>query len=288
MMMNKSILSFIFLALSMFQRDLTDQSDSKRLMKGKITPQFVIRGRQTNFSPKMQLIFLLFPTLISAHGMLFAPNDVNSDTAGTVRGISKLNTNIDGLRSPTVSSNTCRSEGKSKAVPIELKNGQDLTVTLAISQGAEHIGDCYLYVLNENLEDSVLIGESTDSKACAFTGGECQRPADSVTNDMCLVKWTVKVQNAEKIKCTDCVLQWKWVAKHVPATEYFENCADLQVAVANDSQSAKEDEEQEEAQKKAPELNRRPLRKEMQKAPVETKTRQTVGPAVKPACKATY
>ena len=39
--------------------------------------------------------------------------------------------------------------------------------------------------------------------------------------------------NADQIKCTDCVLQWKWTAKHRTPYENFENCADISLTGGN-------------------------------------------------------
>lgn len=132
----------------------------------------------------------------------------------------------------------------STKVPIApLVNGQQMTVTLAFSLGAQHPGPCYIYMLDSRdlsapgvqigyQMDCARVGTTVyDTKGGSGTGtcpGKCI--PDSRTNDMCLHDWTFTVTNADKVACGDnCVMRWYWEGTHRSPPEQFENCADVSI-----------------------------------------------------------
>ncbi|KAJ3034146.1 hypothetical protein HDV00_005403 [Rhizophlyctis rosea] len=189
---------------------------------------------------------------VSAHGFLYGAGSLSSDTKGTVRDIAKISYQIDDLRNPTTSGNFCRGAAKGAVTPISLKNGQDFTVTIAFSNGAQHVGDCWVYIVDANDQSKstqiagpvqCAIAPTAQTTTSKGSGASSQCPGDLpnglVTNDMCLNKWTFKVQNADKITCKDCVLRWVWHATHNSVTnpEVYENCADVTVSSSGGTSS---------------------------------------------------
>ena len=203
-------------------------------------------------SVQFQTIFLLASLLInlvSSHGFLFNPNGLN---VGAIRGISQISTAIDNLRNPIAQlkqSAPCRNQvEKSDITPLVLKNGASHTISFAISINAQHIGPCNVEILdsrNLNLPGVFIADEAECARLpiaekiypSGTASAVCPNaiPKGLVTNDMCLLKWTFTVINADKIKCGEhCVMRWSFNAVHLlPDVEEFMNCADVSVNVVS-------------------------------------------------------
>ncbi|KAJ3060537.1 hypothetical protein HK102_009457, partial [Quaeritorhiza haematococci] len=196
-------------------------------------------------------LLMMMQNHVSAHGMLFAPVPVTPNDSGKVRGIQKLNNNIDSLRSPFSGNTICRGEGKGEVTPITLVNGQRHTVTMALSLGAQHVGPCSIEIRDaDNLNapgvviataggrgapgcaNRPIVDFETDKSGPATSQCRGRIPKGSVTNDMCLFDWTFTVRNADQIRCTNCVMRWVWEGHHISpdAPEFYENCADVIVS----------------------------------------------------------
>jgi hypothetical protein len=197
---------------------------------------------------KTMMQTLLLVSSAFSHGFLVHPGQLTG-TPG-VRNYAAISTAIDSLRSPFASSpaaafsddsHLCRGASKGPVTPISVKNGADFTITMAFSNGAQHVGPCAVQIMEDgDLSSAVTIsppGEcartpiaqsDTDKGLPASNQCSGRLPPNLVTDDMCLNTWTFKVINADKIKCTNCVLRWKWAAEHVlPTRENYENCADV-------------------------------------------------------------
>ncbi|KAJ3267758.1 hypothetical protein HK104_005639, partial [Borealophlyctis nickersoniae] len=159
-----------------------------------------------------------FAAHVSAHGFLCSPIEVDSNTPCTVRDIQKINNGIDNLRNPTTAG-TCRGvTTPGKVTPVTLTNGESHTITIALSDGAQHIGPCWVEILDKNLGNAVRITDDAecarppqaqrDTVKTAPASDQCPGyiPFGLVTNDMCLNTWTFTVKNVEQITCTDCVM----------------------------------------------------------------------------------
>ncbi|KAI9093006.1 hypothetical protein DFS34DRAFT_631267 [Phlyctochytrium arcticum] len=182
---------------------------------------------------------------VNAHGFLSGIGRLSPSERGQVRGYSQINSAIDNLRNPA--SSFCRGTAKGTQVPVTLSNGGSLTLTQAFSIGAQHIGPCAVEIVDaNNPADRVTITKvdgdqgcarpplaQSDSDKSAPATSQCpgRQPAGLVTNDMCLHYWTFNVQNADKIKCTDCILRWTWDGTHISRTnpEHYENCIDIKL-----------------------------------------------------------
>ncbi|KAJ3052617.1 hypothetical protein HK097_005983 [Rhizophlyctis rosea] len=185
-----------------------------------------------------------FTSSVSAHGFMYGPGSLSSGQEGTVRDIGKINYQIDSLRNPN-SAGFCRGAGKGAVTPISLSSGEDFTITLALSNGAQHIGDCWVEIVDANdSSNKVQIAgpvqcalppvaqSNTDKGSGADQQCGGRLPKNLVTNDMCLNTWTFKPQNVDQIKCKDCILRWIWHATHISTSnpEVYENCADVTVS----------------------------------------------------------
>ncbi|KAJ3075523.1 hypothetical protein HK102_005590, partial [Quaeritorhiza haematococci] len=197
------------------------------------------------------LVLLLASIMFSsvdAHGYMCAPTRIGSNTPCRVRGAQKISNGVDQLRNPLqlTGQGFCRGESAGTVTDISLVNGQSLTVTMALSVGAQHIGPCRIEILDKNLGNPVQIVSIDGPNGCATpsivgfntasgsnAGAVCPNgtPNGLVTNDMCLAYWTFTVQNADRITCTDCVMRWTWDATHisVAAPEKYENCMDVRI-----------------------------------------------------------
>ncbi|KAI9094681.1 hypothetical protein DFS34DRAFT_628687 [Phlyctochytrium arcticum] len=196
---------------------------------------------------------LSLASTVAAHGFIVGPGVIGPGQEGSVRNYKKINIDIDSLRNPVGRGNSsiCRGAPASAPVPITLNNGQDFTVTLAMSTGAAHIGPCSIEVRDaDNLSaPGAVITNLWSKNGCAvpphntaYTGndkssasGQCpgKQPKGLVTNDMCLSTWTFKVENADKIKCNRCVLRWYWEGWHMGGPgnpEVYENCIDVTIS----------------------------------------------------------
>lgn len=196
------------------------------------------------------LRFLLFTTFcnisVLGHGALWAPYAVTGNDNGYVRNINLLHTDISSLRSPMANDLICRGATRLTNPPtIKLVNGEDYTITLAMSLGAQHVGPCSVEIRDaDNLNAPGVTIASVSGRGCATmpiaeietnkgskASAQCpgQTPkGNELLDDMCLTHWTFTVQNAKMIQCKNCVLRWTWVALHIPSSpEYYENCADV-------------------------------------------------------------
>ena len=166
----------------------------------------------------MKLFYLYFALLPSVfcHGFIYSVDN------NLVRGLSKLNSVIDDLRNPDA--NLCRNEPPEPGNPIDLTQSK-LTVKLAISKLATHIGNCWIDVLDEN-NNAIRI---SPLEKCVYhiPDSECIPVPNSVTNDMCLQTWTFTLQNVNQLSCKKCVLNWWWRAEHIVPNELFNNCIDF-------------------------------------------------------------
>lgn len=175
-------------------------------------------------------LFCLFAGSVQAHGFLWA---VESDTPN-VRGLQKMNYNIDSLRNPLLSPNYCRGEPATSTKSV-LTLGTTMTLTLAIS--AAHIGPCHVEI------NGIQI--SPNEECVANTVNGCRPvPGAFAGSGLCLHEWTFPVQNADKLTCTnDCVLRWMWSAEHISATnpERYENCIDVTVVKGESNHAVTED-----------------------------------------------
>ncbi|KAL2911319.1 hypothetical protein HK105_209208 [Polyrhizophydium stewartii] len=195
----------------------------------------------------------------AAHGMLVHPGPLAAArSAPAVRSYALIDHEIDSLRSPLAGASLCRGAPRGAVTPITLANGSPFTVTMAFSIGAQHIGPCAVEILDANDRtgaSAVTITSVAGPRGCAVApiaafetdklspaASQCpgRLPPKLVTNDMCMFEWTFTVTNADKIKCTDCVLRWTWAGEHISTTnpEKYENCADVRVTVVGGSQSS--------------------------------------------------
>jgi hypothetical protein len=167
----------------------------------------------------MQFLFLFgLINLIHAHGFLYSIGD---DI--TVRGLQKLNSVIDDLRNPT--NQVCRNEPENTPRFFELTSS--ISVKLAISKLATHIGECWVNIIQDNGRE---IRISPEEKCVYFIpDSECIPVPNSVTNDMCMQTWTFPTRNLDQITCTNCIFKWEWRGRHIEPNEYFNNCIDISV-----------------------------------------------------------
>lgn len=212
---------------------------------------------------KLLALAATLTSTVSAHGFLYGPGSLSSGQEGTVRDIGKINYEIDSLRNPNSGGNFCRGAGKGAVTPISLSSGQDFTVTLALSNGAQHVGDCWVEIVDANdTSKKVQIAGPVQCALPPVAQGDTNKgsgadqqcggklPKNLVTNDMCLNTWTFKPQNVDQIKCKDCILRWTWHATHISTSnpEKYENCADVTVSIGGSSgsgDSGGDDKEQE-------------------------------------------
>jgi len=188
------------------------------------------------------MIILLILTYVQSHGFLVHPGPLNDALLSHgVRNYNSINNNIDSLREP--STVFCRNAERGPTTKIQLVNGQEFSVTQAFSIGAYHIGECTVEIFDQK-NHSNIIEIAGDDTQCARTPvaqfnhitittatNLCPNniPTNLITNDMCLNEWTFIVKNADKITCTDCVLRWTWVGRHISPPDFYENCADVQI-----------------------------------------------------------
>ena len=184
-----------------------------------------------------------FANSVNSHGFLFYPGSLpDPSTPGAIRNIGVIDHEIDSIRNPMSSPKLCRGASKGKVTEIRLDGNSDFTITMAISNGAQHIGPCWVEIIDaNNITDSVEIASVNGQRGCvvkpiaAFetdkgspASNQCpgKVPAGLVTNDMCLTTWTFKPTNVDKIKCIECILRWKWDAQHISETNP-EKCMSL-------------------------------------------------------------
>ena len=205
---------------------------------------------------KMICATLLF-SLASAHGFMMHPGPISEAIKRpAVRNYGLINYQIDELRNPTAitqaaafsdNSKLCRNTGPGRKIAITLTNGQPFTITQAFSIGAQHIGPCRIQIMQQGDPSSAVnIASASANGGCArppvaqfdtnksppSAAHQCpgKIPPGLVTDDMCMHEWTFTVRNADKIKCTDCVMRWQWAGEHMfPNREEFESCVDVTI-----------------------------------------------------------
>jgi hypothetical protein len=143
----------------------------------------------------MKLIsFLLFPSLIAAHGYLSSPPP---------RGIQKVTTAIDDLKSPN-HKGLCRGEPPGQVTSATA--GGQLTLGLTIT--APHTGPCQVSLLSyPDLKFEQNIASKYD---CAAPGK--------------VAPWTITLPSGVSGRK---VLRWYWEGHHVSPPEPYEQCIDL-------------------------------------------------------------
>lgn len=166
----------------------------------------------------LSLLFSTVP-IASAHGFMSFP---------TPRDYQEISFAIDNLRNPNVAGTFCRGKlpEDNDRTPLSIVPGESLTVQLAISVGAEHVGYCGLELYDTN---NVLQGVLAENViGCASTvQAQCERPSGLVTGDMCIVPMTVQIPDNLDINIDRGFIRWTWVAQHVTPNESYEVCADI-------------------------------------------------------------
>ncbi|KAL3894604.1 MAG: hypothetical protein SGCHY_005182 [Lobulomycetales sp.] len=187
----------------------------------------------SNTVPMAALFSLALLQNVAAHGFLLAPIDTRE---GLARGVAdNIATNIDALRNPDFSETRCRGAAPGPVTSVDFTPGRTATVTMAMSKGAYHVGNCQLYLhpSGDVYGAGTLIAEEMNcvSKYAVGGAGSCPNgaPLGLVTGDMCVLPWTFTVPEAVgNVDCSrGCVLRWKWYGAHVSPPEPFENCADV-------------------------------------------------------------
>ncbi|KAJ3322662.1 hypothetical protein HDV06_002876 [Boothiomyces sp. JEL0866] len=190
---------------------------------------------------------------VNAHGFLVHPGPIeDAKKYHAVRNYDAISIDIQSLRAPDPTKLLCRGASKGTVTPITLQNGQPFTVTCAYSMNAFHVGPCSVDIIDaDNTNSIVAIGSQMGCARPPFaklnTDGLVGHPATLVcpdaipanlaTNDMCLSEWTFTVQNADQIKCKNCILRWNWEARHISTPgEFYQNCADVDITVIGASQ----------------------------------------------------
>ncbi|TPX68478.1 hypothetical protein CcCBS67573_g07154 [Chytriomyces confervae] len=192
---------------------------------------------------------LMLPHLAHAHGFMYGPNGLKDDaTLGAVRNFNRINNGIDALRNkvndPSI---MCNGTPVSKRVDVSFGgNGDSHTIALALSLGAQHIGECHVDLIDPATGKVVRIADIPGPNGCAVASNlspslntnkaspatsQCPNniPKNLVTNDMCAFDWTFKLKNMDQVECTDCILRWGWTAVHTAPIEIYETCSDIRV-----------------------------------------------------------
>lgn len=165
------------------------------------------------------LVFLCnFIYTTFAHGFLAGLVDCDTkEFKHFVRNYRAISFNIDSLRNPT-QLNTCRNT--QIETPFKITQNSNICVALAISNGAEHIGGCKLYMNNKLID-------TKDSCLSQLTKGGCGNSniPQLVTNDMCLFYYNY----IPDVELESGILKWSWTATHLGVNnpEFYENCLDI-------------------------------------------------------------
>lgn len=93
------------------------------------------------------LLSLLAIHSVASHGFLYHPGPSPAGKPA-VRNYAVIDHQIDELRNPLSSPSLCRGAAPGPVTPIRLANGKDFTITLAFSNGAQHIGPCSVQILD--------------------------------------------------------------------------------------------------------------------------------------------
>jgi hypothetical protein len=169
---------------------------------------------------KYIFLVLLFNFIYStlAHGFLAGLVDCDTkEFKHFVRNYRAISFNIDSLRNPT-QLNTCRNTQMETS--FKITQNSNICVALAISNGAEHVGGCNLF-LNDKMIDTKT------SCLSHLTKGSCGNSniPQLVTNDMCLFYYNY----IPDIETESGILKWSWTATHLGVNnpEFYENCLDI-------------------------------------------------------------
>ncbi|KAJ3221115.1 hypothetical protein HDU81_010876 [Chytriomyces hyalinus] len=192
---------------------------------------------------------LLAPHLAYAHGFMYGPNGLKDDaTLGAVRNFNRIYNGIDVLRNK-VNDPSIMCNGAPVANRVDVAfggNGDSHTIALALSLGAQHIGECHVDLIDPATGKVVRIADIPGPNGCAVASNlspslntnkaspatsQCPNniPKNLVTNDMCAFDWTFKLKNMDQVECTDCILRWGWTAVHTAPIEIYETCSDIRV-----------------------------------------------------------
>ncbi|KAJ3177369.1 hypothetical protein HDU85_005914 [Gaertneriomyces sp. JEL0708] len=200
------------------------------------------------------LVVLLNIGLVYGHGFLAGIGRLYQDDPLQVRNADAIDSLIDSLRNPIGDKTMCRGHNQNiKPKTLRLGKDIDVTLTLAMSLGAQHVGPCKveLYKYDNHDEPAATL---TSGVECAKSGTDGPldmetdktRPASEVcsdrvphklvTNDMCLFHWTFRPELDTKIRNGKYILRWSWKATHLgdANAEYYENCIDVEVRNADD------------------------------------------------------
>ncbi|KAJ1342839.1 hypothetical protein BSLG_002658 [Batrachochytrium salamandrivorans] len=185
-----------------------------------------------------------------AHGLFLYPGAINSPGFfGATRGYDVIKTDVSSLRNPLPTPNLCRGAPPSTLVDVSLTNGVPFTITLAFSLDANHIGPCSVEVIDPKNPGAppVTIASVNGPRGCAVAPispfaslagttdslcpGLVPPGVQDASKDMCMSEWTFTVANADKIKCTTCIMRWTWSGQHISITdpEEYENCIDVRL-----------------------------------------------------------
>ncbi|RKO84531.1 hypothetical protein BDK51DRAFT_52125 [Blyttiomyces helicus] len=183
---------------------------------------------------------------VDAHGFVYG---FDASAPGVTRNIEALDTDIDSLRNPEPKDGPiCRGAARSGTeTPLSLKSGEPVTIILALSVGAQHVGPCQVDILDaDDLSAPAIPLTSIDGpNGCARppiaqfdtdkspASGQCPKaiPQNLVTDDMCLHPWTFTPSfDASQLPASP-VLRWKWQATHISVTdpELYESCIDVSI-----------------------------------------------------------
>ncbi|KAI8907981.1 hypothetical protein EDD86DRAFT_247935 [Gorgonomyces haynaldii] len=198
------------------------------------------------------MLVSIFVSSVSAHGFMVDIQPIRDISQPAVYNYDAISNNIDSLRSPSGNGPLCRGQRGTKSRNLNLVNGQPMTVTSAFSIGAQHIGPCQIEIMQRNKPSTAVViaqgdcarppaegGKLAQTSTYKTSGADAQCPGrippNLVTNDMCLNEWTFEVQNADRVRCTDCVLRWTWTAQHISVyePEFYENCLDVTLSTSN-------------------------------------------------------
>ncbi|CAK9189250.1 unnamed protein product [Sphagnum troendelagicum] len=164
-------------------------------------------------SPAIFLVIFAIASSVNAHGFLHSYGKASGDKDGQVRGYAKINSSIDDLRSPgyptgdyTVNDSLCRGEPAGTPIVIDYDQSQGkMLLTLAVSSAAYHEGACNVTIHDADDLDAAPV-EIVSGEQCVVDNlpkpGECVRPYDNITEDMCLLEWSFDVSNWDQVKYT--------------------------------------------------------------------------------------
>jgi predicted carbohydrate-binding protein with CBM5 and CBM33 domain len=119
------------------------------------------------------------------------------------RGCEKATYLVDDVKNPNTKG-ICRGEPAGQVTEI-----QGNSVTLGFTITAPHVGGCKVFLLDEDLGNSIQIGERNNCAAPGMVGD-----------------WTVTLPRGTSGRK---VIRWTWDACHISPCEKYEQCADINV-----------------------------------------------------------